>query len=540
MLGRTNKALENYQQLFEAEKKLRNEFYSESARQQHQRNNREWIEAAMDAAWTNWDSTRDPTYAKQMLLFSELSKAQLLLDELQRNLAYSREKNKDTLLEKQIRLRQAVAFHEREAALGNNTANNQRLKQEQEYELSLLQKQITQKYRLNLANSFAEQSADNLIAGIPGGMNVIEYFTGKDHIYVTRVTGKGIQEVERIPNADSIRRLIIDFVDRYFQSGPANLINHPADYYMDANRLYNLLCKGILSEKECMVIPDGILGFLPFDALITEPRFKPDPASWPFVARATSVFHAYSLQTWLEQLKGTNPEKKFTGFFISFDSGQSPIPAVRKEYRQLRKEVTGNFYRDDKATLENFNKNLGRAGVLHISTHSYLQGKQQTPVLQFADKPFFLFELYGKSFQPQLVVLSACRTANGMLAEGEGVISLARGFTASGAGGIMASLWNMNDESTAELISNFYSHLSGNLKPSLALHKAKLEWLGSDRQAGYKLPYYWAGLIYAGNDKPVILNKKDQQLKWLALLAGGIILLAGVFFLSRVRNKNGS
>lgn len=67
----------------------------------------------------------------------------------------------------------------------------------------------------------------------------------------------------------------------------------------------------------------------------------------------------------------------------------------------------------------------------------------------------FLFELYGKLFQPQLVVLSACRTGHGMLAKGEGIISLARGFTAAGAGGIVAGMWDMNDETTASLMGSF-------------------------------------------------------------------------------------
>jgi CHAT domain-containing protein len=123
-----------------------------------------------------------------------------------------------------------------------------------------------------------------------------------------------------------------------------------------------------------------------------------------------------------------------------------------------------------------------------------------------------------------------------MLAEGEGIISLARGFTATGAGGIVAGLWNMNDEATASVMETFYHHLSRHESPSSALYAAKKKWLNDTHEQGFKkLPYFWAGVIYVGDDQPVALQTRDKLLPLLSIAGMMLVLLATVYFLWRVR-----
>ena len=199
--------------------------------------------------------------------------------------------------------------------------------------------------------------------------------------------------------------------------------------------------------------------------------------------------------------------------------------------------MKGDFFSDDKATLQAFNQQLEKVNLLHISTHSFLQGKENMPVLQLADNKFFLFELYGKTFHPQLVVLSACRTGHGMLAKGEGIISLARGFTATGAAGIVAGLWDMNDETTATLMGTFYKELSSGKNPATALQQAKLQWLQQQHgQQFQKLPYYWAGMVYSGDNESVETNQQNKYSKYWWLAA---IVVLGIFFLKKKPVKIG-
>ena len=135
------------------------------------------------------------------------------------------------------------------------------------------------------------------------------------------------------------------------------------------------------------------------------------------------------------------------------------------------------------------------------------------PHIELYDAPFYLFELKGLEYRPELVVLGACRTGDGRMVTGEGAQSLARAFTGGGAKAVIAGWWNVNDETAASLMKDIYSQLivqrdssGGGVKinAARALRAAKLNWL-KDPVVPYlhKLPYYWAALNYQGNPQPL-------------------------------------
>jgi CHAT domain-containing protein len=536
-INKKEEALACYMLLYDVEKKLRHEFFSSSAKQQQQKENRQWAESAIETAFELWKTNPKKEYADKVLMIAEMSKAQLLLDEMINNLRFNQVKNKDSLLDKQQQMIQAIAFYEKEAAMktenGKPDSNSIAAKQELEFELSLLQKQVKEKYPLQgiLLQNDELPVADSLLQNIEAGTTVLEFFTDEKSMYVIEAEKNKVTGIRKIENADSVLQMIKNFVDTYFQQGPANMINDPQHYYKEAFAVYQTLCKGsgIENKKNCIIIPDGILGYLAFDALVTDPVYKPATDQWPFLIKKTNLYFSYSLQTKWQQKKTEHRAASFAGFFISFDSvSQSSIPAVKKEYEKIQAVMKGDFFSDEKATLLAFNKQLEKANLLHISTHSFLQGKENMPVLQLADDKFFLFELYGKNFRPQLVVLSACRTGQGMVASGEGIISLARGFTATGAAGIVAGLWDMNDETTAILMETFYKELSSGKNPATALQHAKLQWLQQQNgQQFQKLPYYWAGMVYSGDNEPVEINLPKNYSKWWWLFA---FVITGILF----------
>ncbi len=543
-LSKNEEALNCYLLLYVIEKKLRNEFFSNTAKQQQQKENRQWIESAIETAFDLWQAGGNKAYADKVLQIAEMSKAQLLLDDMRNNERYNRIKNNDTLLEKEQQIIQAVNFYEKEEALnavsGEVVNNAVEAKKELQFQLSLIQKTIKEKYRNQekLIVNEALPSADSLLVNIETGTTVIEFFTGEKNIYSIEAEKNKIVRVRKIGQADRVLGGIKHFVDTYFQSGPANMMNNPEQYYKDAFAVYQSLGieAAISRNKNCMIIPDGILGYLPFDALVTDSVYKTSTEQWAFLVKQTNLYQCYSLQTKLLQQKTSHPSKSFAGFFISFDSSsQSSLPAVKKEYNEIHAVIQGDYYNDEKASLAAFNKQLTAANLLHISTHSFLQGKDNMPVLQMADDKFFLFELYGKSFHPQLVVLSACRTGHGMLARGEGIISLARGFTATGAAGIVAGLWDMNDETTATMMGYFYKSLSSGQSPASALRHSKLQWLqNKSGQQFQKLPYYWAGMVYSGDNNRVNIDiQKNTAIWWWIAIVAAITGL--IFFIKKKR-----
>ena len=543
-IDKKGEALDCYMLLYAVDKKLRHEFFSNAAKQQQQKENRQWAESAIETAFDLWKASGEKKYADKVLLIAEMSKAQLLLDEMMNSLRYNRAKNKDTLLNREQQMLQAIAFYEREAAMnttnGKTDSNAIVAKKELQFELSLIQKQVREKYPLqeNLISDEALPSVDSLLQNIKPRTTVIEFFTGEKNIYCIEVSKTKVVQIKKIEHADSVLNRVKFFIDSYFQSGPAKMINNPQQYYKDAFDVYQALWQGInpANKENCIVIPDGFLGYIPFDALVTDSVYKPATDQWPFLVKKTNLYLSYSLQTKLQQQKIKHPSKSFAGFFISFDSSsQSSLPAVKKEYDQIHAVMKGDYFSDKKASMSAFDKQLATANILHISTHSFLQGKENMPVLQLADNRFFLFELYGKTFNPQLVVLSACRTGHGMLAKGEGVISLARGFTATGAAGIVAGLWDMNDETTATLMGLFYKLLGSGQNPATALHIAKLQWLQNKTgQQFQKLPYFWAGIVYSGDNEPVEISQQNNYSKWWWLVA--VVITSFLFFLFKKKN----
>src|SRR5262249_29943069 len=146
---------------------------------------------------------------------------------------------------------------------------------------------------------------------------------------------------------------------------------------------------------------------------------------------------------------------------------------------------------------------LGQYRYLHFATHGLLdnehpelsglafslvdrQGAEQNGYLRMID-------VFNLRLPAELVVLSGCRTALGKEVNGEGLIGLTRGFLYAGARRVLASLWQVNDRATAELMKRFYQELLLKQQPpAAALRTAQL---ALQRDTRWSAPYYWAGFV---------------------------------------------
>ena len=107
-----------------------------------------------------------------------------------------------------------------------------------------------------------------------------------------------------------------------------------------------------------------------------------------------------------------------------------------------------------------------------------------------------LHDIYNMRLSADLVVLSACQTALGRDVRGEGLVGLTRGFMYAGAPRVVASLWDVRDEQTADLMTRFYRGvLKDGLRPAAALRAAQLAML---RDPVRRAPAYWAGFVLQG------------------------------------------
>jgi CHAT domain-containing protein/Tfp pilus assembly protein PilF len=153
---------------------------------------------------------------------------------------------------------------------------------------------------------------------------------------------------------------------------------------------------------------------------------------------------------------------------------------------------------------------LSKYRIIHFATHSFLnsahpqlssialsmfdrQGKPQNGYLR-------AHEIFNLKLDAELVVLSGCRTGLGKEVKGEGLYGMTRGFMYAGSKRVVVSLWDVQDQATARLMSDFYRGLLGPKRPtaSAALRAAQIAvW----REGRWQAPYYWAGFVLQGEPK---------------------------------------
>jgi CHAT domain-containing protein len=149
---------------------------------------------------------------------------------------------------------------------------------------------------------------------------------------------------------------------------------------------------------------------------------------------------------------------------------------------------------------------IGKYRIIHLATHGLLNSEYPElsgVVLSLIDEKgrdqdgfLNLSEIYNLKLAADLVVLSACQTALGRDIKGEGLVGLTRGFMYAGAPRVVASLWQVDDAATADLMREFYkAMLVENMRPAAALRAAQMRMWERNQQLS---PYFWAAFTLQG------------------------------------------
>jgi CHAT domain-containing protein/tetratricopeptide (TPR) repeat protein len=205
----------------------------------------------------------------------------------------------------------------------------------------------------------------------------------------------------------------------------------------------------------------------------------------------------------------SNPE--LTRSARSFNrAGFSQLPFSRKEAEAIAtfipKAKLLNATGFDASHATATSGELSRYRIVHFATHGLLNSEYPELsglVLSLVDRNgaaqdgfLRMHEIYNLQLPADLIVLSACQTALGKEIKGEGLIGLTRGFMYAGAERVVASLWQVDDLATAELMMRFYrGMLKDGMRPAAALRAAQIEMMKHNRWAR---PYFWAAFVMQG------------------------------------------
>ncbi|MBK0381756.1 CHAT domain-containing protein [Pedobacter sp. SD-b] len=517
---------------FEVSEKLRKEFTYSGSKETLQKEGKKLAEKIIDKCYALYQETKDQQFANKILLMSEMSKARLLMDDIRDNERRIAATGKNNLYQQKIKVSQSINYYQKQYQEKADPKLSKKIS-DLNFQLSAIQKQLNVK-------GFDEKIAiHQLLNKIDKDKKVLIFFFGEQTIY-SLIAEKGkVLTITKTENATKIKAEINDFMKGYFFNGPSKMINNPQLFYQRSNQIFEDLFSKINLKNigNLVIVKDGVLNYLPFESLITDQKYNPNIASWPYLINKLAISYGFSLQTLVQQnQKGLKPFNNFTGIFLSnTGSGKTEINAVKKEYHQVKNLVKGKFLLNDAANLKDFKQSLNNSNVLHISSHAYVKDNE-TPVLELYKSKFYLFELANQGHLPSLVVLSACQTSDGELVAGEGVMSMTRGFIAAGTKGVISGLWNVNDESASKLMKLFYENLLKTQNPQTSLRNAKLTWIYNQKNKIYALPYYWDSLIFAGQNPNIKLAKNNHFFKdnFILLLIGGVIIVL-VSFLSSLK-----
>ncbi|WP_373516552.1 CHAT domain-containing protein [Pricia sp.] len=502
------------------------------------------FESGLEAAYELYSSTQDEQFIDKGFLYSEKSKAVLLLEALLESKATQFANIPADLLEREKQVKAQISNLEKQINVAQDDTGTLKdylfdFREEYRRLVNKIESDYPAYYDLKYNTNTISVAETQRMLG--KDEQLISYFYGNDAIYAVAVDKNG-QQMERIAidttlenKISEIHRLLADP-----KSDSATLGKATHQSYIKV--VAPFLNSGDI--KKLIIITDGLLNYIPFAALNTSEY------GISYLAESHAIAYTNSA-TLLSQLRDREQkEPKILAFAPSFNqvtapsdgtrSGLLPLPNNKKEVEEILNSFNGRSFTGENASLKNFEAQLSGFGMLHLATHAIFDdASPEYSYLAFshdndenAEDFLYVSDLYNLQIDANLVTLSACESGIGDLKRGEGFLSLARGFFYSGASSICSTLWKITDASTTQLMDTFYKNLSEGDSKDVALQKAQVRFLNANRQNALAHPYYWSGFVISGNMDPVV---KTHGGLWIAF--GGICLLLIAFLVYRKRKQ---
>ena len=486
--------------------------------------------------------TKEDEVLHKIFQLIEQSKSMIVLDALAEANAAENAGIPKELIAKEKQLKLAISQAEKTIQLGlvQSTAPQNSLTKFNR-QLDLLQDSL-KKY-----SKYAELKYHTAIVQLTdlqltSKQTMINYFVGTKRIYAFIVGPNGNKLIDMPKDA------LLDEGIKQLQHKISNKDTLSTVSYQLYNQIFAPIAQQYELTEELIIIPDGILGYLPFDLLISQPVQDTTPFHhYPYLIKQYQISYRYSATLFRELFQKEYPPERgniiaFAPIFIG--NNQVAISSTRSfileplrhnisEVEAIQENITTTTLKAKEATKANFLKYAKGYKVVHLSTHAKADEQQGgyaylafTSVSDNIEHSIlYNQELYNLQLPVDLVVMSACETGIGELQKGEGIISLARGFSYAGAKSIVTTLWSIEDEKTKEVMVSFYTYLKSGYTKDKALRQAKLEYLKEHEADAH--PFYWAAFIPIGAMDAIEFSEKSNSYPFLFMML--FVLLIGAY-----------
>jgi len=380
----------------------------------------------------------------------------------------------------------------------------------------------------------------------------INYVVAGSKLYIFLVNNK-YQELLTIDTDSSFMKNLVDF--RTLLSDPSHseaARKKFRDYQAIAFDLYNTLIvplKKYLTSDNLLISTDNMLSYLPFETFITSIYEGNDILyrKLAYLMNDYNISYVYSATFMNENTRKRNYGKNsLVAFAPSYSRSMNidslfaerqarefllDLPYARQEAEYVSGLSGGSLYLNDEAREDIFKSVAGHYSIIHLAMHTVVNDESpMNSAMIFArakdsinDGLLRTYEVYGIPLRAKMVVLSSCNTGTGLLSSGEGILSLARGFLYSGSQSVVMSLWKIEDKSGTDIIKMFYDNLNKGMTKSIALRKARHEYLKNSSQLRSH-PYFWSALVVYGDNSALYFPRKLSAGILLALLAAAMLV----------------
>jgi CHAT domain-containing protein/Tfp pilus assembly protein PilF len=462
--------------------------------------------------------------------FSEKSKSSVLLEAISETEAKHFANIPDVLLESERQLKVDIAYYEQKLA-SRPSAEEEKKYRDKLFTLNReyndFSKDLEKKYPeyYNLKFNVHASTVEEIQKTLDGETSLISYFIAdkSQRVYIFRISKKKFEVLDILKDADFDKNL------KGFRN--SILFKNENTFSSTGMALYKqLFPKNFNKEiKRVLIIPDGRLGTIPFEAMLMGKVKNPkDYKNLPYLIKAYGVSYVYSATLYCQtKLKASKTEGSTESIFLcapvefnpaysgGVSRGLSPLLSTEKEVKDISEMFKNKGLNCQVCLRDEAKENTIKSGILkkykflHFATHGIVNeaNPELSQVFLAADSAgkedgnLFSGEIYNLDLNADLVTLSACQTGLGKISKGEGIIGLSRALLYAGAKNIFVSLWSVADKSTSLLMIDFYGQLLEGKGKAEALREAKLKMIntGVPEAEGSLDVFYWSPFVLIGN-----------------------------------------
>ena len=357
-------------------------------------------------------------------------------------------------------------------------------------------------------------------AGLDKNCVILEYSLGDSSSTCWVITPDAYQMI-RLPSRKSLEEQIETFRFAILNPDQDNKTFLQQSGYFLYKQLFQPAEDFLSKKSQLVILPDGILHYIPFEVLITS---EPAPGSdkpygkLSYLGKTSPISYGQSASVYLSMVEDRSTSG-YTGLemkeLVAFGDPVYGGKFKRLEYSgeeieniaALFPEAMVKTFIREEATEEHAKeeKMLSEYRHIHFATHGVMDEKNPEKSglvlsrenLSTEDGVLRADEISGLELNADLVVLSACQTGIGKMIRGEGMIGLSRSFIYAGAPSVVMSLWSVADQSTSILMKRFYENLIDKKQSkAVALQQARISMIKDEQ---YAHPFFWAPFVLTGD-----------------------------------------